>query len=87
MNGMGGMNMPMGSSSSAPMTMIPFLHITGGDYLFFKSLRPSSNGAIAGACIALVVLAIFERFIGGVRSRLEAYWSRKFAIRYYFRLI
>jgi solute carrier family 31 (copper transporter), member 1 len=80
MNGMGGMTMPMGSMGSlAPMTMVPYLHITGGDYLFFESWRPYSNGAIAGACIALVVLAIFERFVGGMRSRLEAYWSRKFA--------
>jgi hypothetical protein len=48
--------------------MIPYLHFTGGDYLFFAGLAPTSNGAIAGACIVLVILAILERAVAGARG-------------------
>jgi len=56
--------------------MMPYLHFTGGDNLFFKSWRPSSNGAIAGASIALVFLAILERSLFSTRGALEARWRR-----------
>jgi len=75
---MDGMNMPGSSSNStSDMMMMAYLHITGGDNLFFKSWHPSSNGAIAGACIGLVALSILERFVDGIRNRLEGYWSRR----------
>jgi len=54
--------------------MKPWLHFTGGDYLYFKSCQPASNGAIAGACIALVCLALLERFTVAFRSVMEARW-------------
>jgi len=57
--------------------MIPWLHFTGGDSLLFKSWTASSPGAIAGACIGLVILAIFERWIAGVRSVLERNWKQR----------
>ncbi|KAH9949020.1 Ctr copper transporter [Amylocystis lapponica] len=57
--------------------MTPYLHFTGGDNLFFKTWTPSSHGAIAGACIGLVALAILERFLGAVRSVLGAQWRQK----------
>jgi len=57
-------------------TMTPYLHFTGGDNLFFKSWRPSSNGAIVGASIALVVLAISERLLSSIRGAMEARWRR-----------
>jgi copper transporter 1 len=57
--------------------MVPYLHITGGDNLLFKSWHPSSHGAIAGACIGLVALALLERLLNGIRNRLEGYWSRR----------
>jgi len=56
--------------------MMPYLHFTGGDNLFFKSWRPSSDGVIAGACIALVVLAILERLLSSIRGAMEARWRR-----------
>ncbi|KAF8078386.1 Ctr copper transporter [Lyophyllum atratum] len=57
--------------------MVPFLHFTGGDYLLFKAWKPTSAGAIAGACIGLVCLAIFERLISATRGILDNYWRRK----------
>ncbi|KAH9937480.1 uncharacterized protein B0H18DRAFT_1113309 [Fomitopsis serialis] len=69
------MDMPMTSTASASMVsstsgsmnmddmmMVPYLHFTGGDNLFFKTLTPSSHGAIVGACIVLVAFAICERW-------------------------
>ena len=40
--------------------MTPWLNFVGGDNLFFKTLTPSSHGAIAGACIVLGLLAILD---------------------------
>ncbi|GLB36371.1 putative GPI anchored protein [Lyophyllum shimeji] len=57
--------------------MVPFLHFTGGDYLLFEAWKPTSGGAIAGACIGLVCLAIFERWIAAIRGILDNYWRRK----------
>ena len=70
------------SSSSVTQTgqsdqMIPYFHTAGGDHLFFKPWAPSSPGAIAGASLALVFLAILERFVNGVRGRLQGYWASK----------
>lgn len=63
------MDMPdSSSSSSSESMMIPYLHFTGGDYLFFVGVAPTSSGAIAGACIALVVLAILERVVAAARG-------------------
>lgn len=58
-------------------SMIPWLHFTGGDYLLFKSIHPSSSGAIAGACLALFILAVFERWIASTRAALEVIWRRR----------
>ncbi|KAF8273769.1 Ctr copper transporter [Lactarius quietus] len=65
------------TSTSRMDMMMPYLHFTGGDNLFFKSWRPSSNGAIAGASIALVFLAILERSLFSTRGALEARWRRR----------
>lgn len=58
--------------------MVPWLHFTSGDHLFFKSWHPESAGAIAGACIGLVLLALFERWLSATRSVLEAHWRRRY---------
>lgn len=66
------------TSTSRVDMMVPYLHFTGGDNLFFESWQPSSHGAIAGASIALVVLAIFERFLFSIRAAMEARWRRRY---------
>lgn len=60
------------------MVMKPYLHFTSGDPLWFQAWAPATNGAIAGACIGLVLLAMFERMLVGVRGVLEAEWNRRF---------
>ena len=71
----------LNTSTSRIDMMTPYLHFTGGDNLFFKSWSPSSHGAIAGASIALVVLAILERLLFSVRGVLEAHWRRRYVLR------
>lgn len=74
----------MGSSSSSSMDMnmtsvmmVPYLHFTGGDYLIFKSLSPTTTGQLAGASIVLFFFALIERGLAAFRSYLEAYWERR----------
>ena len=54
--------------------MVPYLHFTGGDNLFFQSWHPTSSGAIAGACIGLVFLALLDRWVAAARNVLEDHW-------------
>ncbi|KAF8741561.1 Ctr copper transporter family, partial [Rhizoctonia solani] len=61
------------SSSGAMAMMIPYLHFTGSDYLFFDAVAPASRGAIAGACIVLAILAVTERAIAGIRGIFTMY--------------
>ena len=69
--------MDMSSSDDSTMVvMTPYLHFTGGDFLYFKSLAPSSKGAIAGAAIVLVLLAILERALSAGRGLMEAHWRQ-----------
>ena len=65
------------SNSSMMVMMVPWLHFTGGDSLIFESWHPSSHGAIAGACIGLVLFAMFERWVNAMRGVLDVYWRKK----------
>jgi copper transporter 1 len=72
------------TNSSELVTMTPYLHTTGGDHLYFKSWRPSSHSAIAGASIALVILAISERLLHSARGAMDARWRRRYELHNYF---
>lgn len=74
------------SDSSTPdemlVMMTPWLHFNGGDNFFFKSLHPSSHGAIAGACIVLVLISVFERWVAAMRGVLEHNWAERYVAIY-----
>ncbi|KAF9480447.1 hypothetical protein BDN70DRAFT_894135 [Pholiota conissans] len=74
---MSDMSGPSNTSGMSASMMVPYLHFTGGDYLFFEVWRPSSSGAIAGVCICLAVLAFFERWLAATRAMFEMYWRRR----------
>ncbi|KAK1229381.1 hypothetical protein PQX77_007558 [Marasmius sp. AFHP31] len=58
--------------------MTPWLHLNASnDTLLFKSLRPQLPGAVAGACIALIAVSLLERWLSGVRAKLESYWRTR----------
>jgi solute carrier family 31 (copper transporter), member 1 len=67
----------MNGSSSGSAMMTPYLHFTTGDYLYLKTWQPTSTGAIAGACIGLVVLALFERWLAATRATLDLHWHQR----------
>lgn len=70
------------SSDGAMMTMMtPFLHMYGGDFLFFKAWQPTSGGAIAGACVGLFLFAIFERWINALSGVFEARWKQRYLLQ------
>jgi len=60
--------------SDSPM-MTPYLHFTRGDTLWLREIVPKSKGAVAGACIFLFVLAMFERFYASWSARTQARWA------------
>ncbi|KAF8993542.1 Ctr copper transporter family-domain-containing protein [Cyathus striatus] len=74
-----GMDMSMDGAMSldAGGGMVPYLHFTPGDTLFFQGWVPRSPGAIFGACIGLFVLAVLERWVGAVRRVGEGVWARR----------
>lgn len=57
--------------------MTPYLHFMTGDYLYFKAWQPTSAGAIAGACIGLVVVALFDRWLAATRGVLDLHWRQR----------
>ncbi|KIJ45512.1 hypothetical protein M422DRAFT_166335 [Sphaerobolus stellatus SS14] len=58
-------------------SMMPWLHFTLGDNLYFNSWVPLSAGAVVGACIGLFMLGIIERWLAAMRCAMEAYWARR----------
>ncbi|KAF9816971.1 hypothetical protein IEO21_03736 [Rhodonia placenta] len=72
-----GMDMSMDSSMNlAQGEMLPYLHFTPGDTLWFLGWVPSSSGAMVGACIGLFLLAMIERWIAAGRAVMELHWRR-----------
>jgi len=70
------MNMDMGMQLASGH-MIPYLHFQGGDILWFNGWVPQSKGAMAGTCIGLFLLAIFDRWLAAMRAVAEVYWSKR----------
>lgn len=58
--------------------MAPYLHFVTGDCLYFKTWQPTSAGAIAGACIGLILLALFDRWLAATRGILDVHWRQRF---------
>jgi len=73
-----GMVMSMdGPMAVASGKMIPYLHFTPGDNLWFLGWVPQSAGAMVGVCIGLFLLALVERWIAACRSVMEVHWSKR----------
>ena len=73
-----GMDMSMdGAMSLASGSMVPYLHFMPGDILWFYGWVPTSNGAMAGACIGLFLFALVDRWISAMRSVMEAHWYNR----------
>ncbi|KAI6114651.1 CTR copper uptake transporter [Pisolithus thermaeus] len=72
-----GMNMTMdGSMELAAGQMLPYLHFTLGDTLWFLGWVPQSRGAMLGACIGLFLLALLERWLAACKAVIEVHWNK-----------
>ncbi|KDN45044.1 hypothetical protein RSAG8_05217, partial [Rhizoctonia solani AG-8 WAC10335] len=71
-------NTPEMVMGSDMMMMTPYFHwMANADALYFKAWVPRTPGGLAGACIGLFCLALFERFLDGARGLVEAWWRRQ----------
>ncbi|KAJ7054291.1 CTR copper uptake transporter [Mycena amicta] len=72
-----GMDMTMDDGMTmANGTMLPMLHFSLGDTLWFQGWVPQTRAAVFGACVGLFVLALADRWLAAVRSMAEANWRR-----------
>lgn len=70
-----GMDMSMdGAMSLSTGTMLPYLHFTLGDNVWFLGWVPQSAGTMTGTCIGLFMLALMERWIAACRAVMELHW-------------
>lgn len=73
-----GMDMSMDGSMALPMgQMLPYLHFTPGDMLWFLGWVPQSAGAMVGTCIGLFLLGIVERWIAACSAVMSAHWAHR----------
>ncbi|KAJ6605126.1 Ctr copper transporter family-domain-containing protein [Mycena sp. CBHHK59/15] len=64
------------STNSSMGGMMAALHFTPlGDTIWFAGWAPQSSGALAGACIGLFLLGVFERWVAARRTMLQAQWA------------
>ncbi|KAJ6538287.1 CTR copper uptake transporter [Mycena vulgaris] len=70
-----GMDMSMDDGMTlATGTMMTTLHFSRGDTLWFAGWVPQNAGAVAGSCIGLFILALFDRWLATVRAMMELHW-------------
>lgn len=70
-----GMDMSMdGPMALAPGTMLPYLHFTRGDTVWFFGWVPQSKGAMVGTCVGLFLLALVERWLATIRAIADRHW-------------
>ncbi|KDR77916.1 hypothetical protein GALMADRAFT_65303 [Galerina marginata CBS 339.88] len=73
-----GMDMSMdGAMALTGANMVPYLHFTPGDTLWFLGWVPKSKGAMVGTCIGLFLLALVDRWLASIRATAENYWRRR----------
>ncbi|KAF7797825.1 hypothetical protein EIP86_009031 [Pleurotus ostreatoroseus] len=73
-----GMDMSMDGAMALTMgQMLPYLHFTPGDMLWFMGWTPISSGAMVGTCIAFVLLGILERWIAASKAVMHAHWLHR----------
>ncbi|WVQ73586.1 hypothetical protein IAR50_003165 [Cryptococcus sp. DSM 104548] len=74
---MSGMDDMSSTSLNSTMTMKMYFHGTlGTDMLWFASWMPTSAGATVGVCIALFLIAVFERYLMAFRRACDVSWRK-----------
>ncbi|KAF8126326.1 CTR copper uptake transporter, partial [Boletus edulis] len=68
------MDMPMNLAAG---NMLPYLHLTPGDTVWFIGWVPTSAGAMVGTCIGLFMLSIVERWVAVCLELAEQHWTER----------
>ena len=58
--------------------MLPYLHFTPGDMLWFLGWVPKSAGAMVGTCIGFFLLGLLERWIAACRAVMYSHWAKRY---------
>ncbi|EJT98934.1 hypothetical protein DACRYDRAFT_24046 [Dacryopinax primogenitus] len=74
---MPGMDSDTPTSTLGTMGMMLGFHATPFDQLWFLGWTPQTNGAMFGACIGLVILAVLERWVAAIRGLCEVWWKQR----------
>ncbi|KAF8549687.1 CTR copper uptake transporter [Imleria badia] len=75
----------MDMSMDVPMNlavgnMLPYLHFTPGDTVWFPGWVPSSAGGMVGTCIGVFLLSILERWLAACLELAEKHWAERASI-------
>ncbi|KAH0834214.1 CTR copper uptake transporter [Lanmaoa asiatica] len=75
----------MDMSMDVPMNlaignMLPYLHFTPGDTVWFPGWVPSSAGAMVGTCVGVALLAMLERWLAACLELAEWHWVERASI-------
>lgn len=73
-------DMSMTDTNSTFAMMVPYLHFTRGDALWLQKITPKSVGAVAGACVFLFALAVFERMYAAWSTSMQAQWAAMYVL-------
>ncbi|KZT51059.1 hypothetical protein CALCODRAFT_153682 [Calocera cornea HHB12733] len=65
------------TATTGTMGMMLGFHATPFDQLWFAGWTPQTNGAMAGACLGLFLLALIDRWIAAVRGLCEVWWKQR----------
>lgn len=63
-----------GTGGVSAQAFTDYLHFGKGDRLWFAAWSPVTSGAVGGACVALFMLAIFQRLLLAGRGVVEGEW-------------
>jgi len=76
-----GMDMSMDTPMDLAVgNMLPYLHFTPGDTVWFPGWVPSSVGAMVGTCIGVFLLSIMERWMAACLGLAERHWVERASI-------
>jgi len=75
----------MDMSMDVPMdlavgNMLPYIHFTRGDNVWFLGWVPSSVGSTVGTCIGVFLLSMLERWLAACLELAERHWDERASV-------
>jgi len=57
--------------------MLPYLHFTPGDILWFAGWVPQSASSMVGTCIGMFLLGLVDRWVAVCASVISSHWDKQ----------